>query len=494
MQDHVDPTPGPVGIDRLDSEAYSWLKSPTGETIAPIFFTTAVRVGIDPWQDDLLRRELDGLAQGLETSGPDGSGRILMVTDLVEEPEARVRVATSLAADLAARGLRVALVDADLRFVGLARYLPEESGEAEGFVDALEYGASGSALLRPTPVPGVQSLPMGSYRPDHTHRYEDEALRRVARQLRGAADVILVLAPAWNAEGRFHAWMVHSDAVVLSFDLDRSMAEALEELHGYLEGLGIDLAAMVARVSSDPADGAVDVALADAPAGAGSYTSPYSRMDTRDSQGGSSAGVRRLALLLLVVLLAFVGWWSWTEWQSGQSEEAPMQVQRLTPPSTADIGETSSPLPTTTDEDELATPVAAADSTAVASGESTESRPAEPPAASPVETEPAAATPSPAEDAAPESTALPPEMLLPVGEGWALHPWSFADSTEAVRASRSLEELGMHPAVRAAEVEGRTWYRVLVGRFASRRDAWQVRDRLAAEVETDWVGVVRVNP
>jgi cell division septation protein DedD len=478
-----------------DEQPYAWLQRHIeGEDDAPeILYTTAVRVGVDPWRDDVLAGELEALAEEraarLRGRDPDEPGLVLQITDLVEEPDARVRVGVSLARLFAERELRVVLVDADLRFVGLARYLEDSDGDREGFVDALEYGASGPSLLVDSPRAGVRVLPLGSYRPDQSHAFSDDAIRRLVRQLRGACDVVVLLASAWTADGRFQPLLVHSDFVVLAFELDRSLAESLDELRRYLGGLGIPLAALVARVASDPADRAVDVALSGADtSGATVSHSPYS--DPRAGDDSSSPAVRRALTALVVVLLAFVGWWGWTE-MSGSGDEGP-------PLSVADFIPASQPEALEVAADTMVT--AAADSSVELGAAAETDDPASEGGASSLATEEvgtraeAEKAQPPAEEIAEEAAPreIPAELLLAVHDGWALHPWSFADSSDAQAALAPLQRQGMHPVVRSTEIKGSTWYRVLVGNFATRSEAWQARDILAERVRTDWVGVVKI--
>ncbi len=488
---------------------YDWLTQPAseGQASPEILYATALRVGVDAWEDSTLAEELESLAEtlasGLSADEDPDAGRVFQVTDLVEEPEGRVRLALSLARNLRERGLEVILVDADLRFVGLARHLDESLADAEGFVDALEYGASAAALLKATPREGVRVLPVGSYRPDHTHLLSDDALRRLVRQLRAAADVVFLLAPAWTADGRFHPLLVHSDQVILGFDLDRSSAEPLAALRRYLDGLGIPLAPLVVRVTDDPADGAVEVALeenrqttaaaSDRSSGPSPIESPYGiRPELGDE--ASSPGVRRLLIGLVLVLVAFVGWWGWTEMRAAPSKTLPLEVADLSPaPEVAtDLSAAGLDSETAASADSSGAGVSAAaaamESVSIVEPEEQAIPVAEEPPRS--ELGSSSASPSPAEELSSER--LPAELFLAVHDGWALHPWSFADSSDAAAAMLSLERQGMHPVVHSATVKGRLWYRVLVGNFESREQAWAARELLSERVRTDWVGVVRV--
>jgi cell division protein FtsN len=106
-----------------------------------------------------------------------------------------------------------------------------------------------------------------------------------------------------------------------------------------------------------------------------------------------------------------------------------------------------------------------------------------------IEPDPAPPTPRPSQ---PSRTPGDPLLLAP-GSGWSLHPWSFPDSNEALSALGPLIRQGMKPAVRGFVLEERgRWYRVLVGRFTTRAQALEARERLTEIRGIDWVGVVQV--
>lgn len=508
--------------EQEDSRRWGWLHDRAGEDGAscPILYNTAARVGIDPWRDQVLQRELsawvDDLAARLRERDEQAGAMLLSVTDLVDEPGGRARLAIVVATLLAERRFRVVLVDADLRRVGLAQFLRVRSDDAEGIVDALQYGASPAALLLPTEVEGVRAIPVGSYRPDHGEVLVDEDLRRVVAQLRSVADVVLIVSPAWNVDDRFHPLLVHADEVLLGFDLDRSMAPALDELREYLRGLGVPLAAMVPRVDSDAASQAVDVALSpdserepesrppDAPfRNGGDAAEPV--VGYEDEGGGSSPVFRAVLLVLVIALLGFVGWWGWMEMRAQDEGLEDRPLAELARPSAPERSAPSATAPGGGEEGEQAIASTADTASTTAAGATVEDAAgdevavgAEGPEMA-TEEEPPPVESSPAEEEATDEEATeevapgpPEEFYAAVGGGWALHPWSFADSTDAATAMRPLVREGMQPVVRRAEIDGQTWFRVLVGNFESRGDAWQARAILAEMVDTDWIGVVRV--
>ncbi len=77
---------------------------------------------------------------------------------------------------------------------------------------------------------------------------------------------------------------------------------------------------------------------------------------------------------------------------------------------------------------------------------------------------------------------------LPVGrDGYCLHIASLSDSLGAVRELRELERRhGLRGVVRRTRVNGRWWWRIYTGSFASLREARAWSDTLKRRLGTDY--------
>lgn len=502
----------------------------------------------DPWQVDVRLHDFAALILRLlgdrddEENVEGKRGRVVAVTDVEEDPVGRVQTAVLLARRLQEEGRSVLLVDADLRHVGLSRWLADRDLDAEGLVDVLEYGASVAAVLRKGPIERVSLLSVGSYRPDATDLFDDHGLGRLVVQLRGAADVILVVVPAWLANARFHPLLVHADSVVVSVHLDLTLAPALEDLLRYLRGLNVTIGGLVTFAGPDSSEKRVDELLREAdpwrvpedvddivgppsardsaPDARAPFTEPVSGLVVpavdRDPASGprgfrrrptaeaeKSSPVLRVALILaVIVLLAFVGWWGLTQREHPPARTSPL-AQR--PAAQVPVRPAPVPAPATT-----ASPTgeaqAAADSILAEDTRVTTVDDAAPEGTVPldVEAEPSGAggdeTPAAVDQPAsvPEPLAETPSLQAaalarPVGGGFALHLYSFPDSSEALTVLPRLRGQGWQPVVMGADVpdKGR-WYRVLIGRFESRASATAAIDEAKRRAGVDWVGVVRV--
>jgi len=506
----------------------------------------------DPWKVDVRHHELKAFLEPLARS-EDGVARVALLTDVEEDPVARVQTAVLMARRLAEQGRKVLLVDGDVRHVGLSRWLPDRDLDAEGLVDVLQYGASVPALRRSGPVEGVDVLAVGSYRPDDASLFEEDAVLRLMSQLRAEADVVIVLAPGWVTDERFHPLLVHADTVIVSIHLDRTLGPRLQELLQYLTGLNVPVAGLMTYAGPDAAERHVDdVFGAKAPAGArtddvvpsGPVQEPLptppggvepvssepvsseavsseagqaepavepllSEPETRpraiepreEDDGGTSRVFRVAAVVSLVVILAFVGWWG----LSSRTDDAIPDVPGRPPVEVAadrtDARESTPPEAITTDEaastiadDELPT-----DDEQAATDPGDETAAADDGGA-PQETAPVTAQPETAVDApvnpADDGSGDDMEAALaqrPGGGGYALHVASFASQARAETDAEKLrQDEGWDPLVRAATVDGQEWYRVLVGRFAERADAMDARGFVGEIVDADWIGIIRV--
>lgn len=506
----------------------------------------------NPWKDP----------EGIGEAGPildaalgkeSGAGRILFVTDVEDDPIARVQAAVQLSRAAVARGLDVLIVDADVRHVGLSRWLPDRDLDAEGLVDVLQYGASVAAARRPSEIDGIDVLGVGSYRPDAAGVFGADDLRRLHAQLRVSAGLVVLVGPARLDDRHFHPLAAQADAVILSMHMDASLARPLGE---FLGSLGRPLAGTFTWAGPDDHERFVDDALLERsrvlprasiespfpgrgrgagdpgpgdavvedipsmnpepaavrepeppvvsePAPAADEGPQSVRIRTErprpGKRRGSSGAVRYFFIALAVVIVGFVGWWILT-WQSVEPTRPPAQRPVATQEPVAEVAEGQ---------------VEEAGSGTATGGEArpADDQPSEDGEGEVIPNEPETGAEDPARpvetsrDAEglleqPVETAVedvPPPVqedpfeagLERTGSGWGLHLISSTDRTEALTAQARYERQGYSAVVREATVKGQLWYRVLVGDFATKAEATRFREQAQEKFRVDWVGVVR---
>lgn len=338
----------------------------------------------NPWKDPEGITEAGPILEAT-LAGGDGAGRILFVTDVEDDPIARVQAGVQLSRAAVARGLDVLLVDSDIRHVGLSRWLPDRDLDAEGLVDVLQYGASVAASRRPSEIDGIDVLGVGSYRPDASGIFGDEDLRRLHAQLRVGAGLVVVVGPARLDDRHFHPLAARADAVVLSMHMDASLGMPLGEFLAHLAACDRPVSGVFAWAGPDDSEKFVDDALlersrvlpratadspfpgrgagaaapdetgADASAGADEDAPATSPMPAAPSPSpepapapveddgpqsvrirterprpggrggrGTSGVVRGLLIAMAVVILGFVGWWIVT-WKSVEPTRPPVR-------------------------------------------------------------------------------------------------------------------------------------------------------------------------
>jgi cell division septation protein DedD len=503
----------------------------------------------NPWKDpDGIGETGPILDAALGTDAP--VNRVVYVTDVEDDPIARVQAAVQLSRAAVARGIDVLLVDADIRHVGLSRWLPDRDLDAEGLVDVLQYGASVAAARRSSEIDGIDILGVGSYRPDAAGVFGDDDLRRLKAQLRVGAGLVVVVGPARLHDQHFHPLLGLADAVILSMHMDADQADPLADFLASLESPLVGLFtwagpddherfvddALLERsralppasaespfpgrgsgVSAPLADEKPDSpemvpittpeteyagdsgAVAAPPAGDGPQSVRIRTERPRPGTRGRSSGVVRFFFIAVaIVLVGFVGWWILT-WQSVEPTRPPAQRPAVQEP-VAQVSPEQEPapgadLPGPGDEAATAADRTSGQETAVESAEENAEE-----AAEPVE---AVETSRDAEEllAQPVETAVqdvsPPVREDPFeaglgreGSGWGLHLLSSTDQGEASAAQARYERQGYSAVVREATVKGRLWYRVIVGDFATKAEASRFREQAQEKFRVDWVGVV----
>ncbi|MEK7865391.1 MAG: polysaccharide biosynthesis tyrosine autokinase [Planctomycetota bacterium] len=137
----------------------------------------------------------------MESYAAEHKAKVFMVASSRAE-EGKSTVTTNLGIALAKGGERVILVDCDLRKAVLHKFLNVDN--SRGLSTALLAEREGAPptpiedLLRPTEVEGLRLLPAGAHPQNPVGLLKSEAYRRVLREARDQADVVLVDVPPVN--------------------------------------------------------------------------------------------------------------------------------------------------------------------------------------------------------------------------------------------------------------------------------------------------------
>ena len=144
------------------------------------------------------------------------TGLVLVVG--MQDGEGRTTAAASLAVAAARDGLRVALVDADVRNGDVLRFLPPGTGSSRGLTAvALDVAALDGALLT-VPVSGRNALavlPAGELVEDLPSLFRSGGMQDALRALRARFDLVVVDCPAAGQYSETLALAPHADAAVV---------------------------------------------------------------------------------------------------------------------------------------------------------------------------------------------------------------------------------------------------------------------------------------
>jgi len=137
----------------------------------------------------------------MESYAVEHKAKVFMVASSRAE-EGKSTVTTNLGIALAKSGERVILIDCDLRKAVLHKFLNVDN--SRGISTALLSEREGGPpvpieeLLKPTEVEGLRLLPAGAHPQNPVGLLKSEAFRRILREARDQADVVLVDVPPVN--------------------------------------------------------------------------------------------------------------------------------------------------------------------------------------------------------------------------------------------------------------------------------------------------------
>ena len=535
-------------------EAGVWIRDALGRAAGGFYHLGYSSVQPSAWSklDDLTDEthleEFRLVAEGLRAHGRKTEGLVVLVSDDQQDGRARCYLACQVARLLAEGGSRVLLLDGEFEGEGPADWLGDP--DREGLLDVARYGASPRSTLQRSGLNKVDMMGVGSYRPRESDPLGEEELWSALHQLRAGWQFVLCTAPARTSDGAVNPLFPRCDGVLMGLMLEGEARDGFEELAEHLMEAEIPIFGVMAfpRAGQLPsgeeqdlqADGtasaAEDLASETSSDFSSGPVSPYASSQ-RSHRHESSRLFRRLTVGIAVVLLLFLGSWAAIQWTQRSSRETLSAVSHgvskenggtrgKAPPGSSGTESPASRTPGAVAPESTGTEASAEGLQAVpldlehavlAGGTESSAEVAEETveevvpakagaevAEETVEEAVAAETPvvkpatpqsnSQESDAGGSDAVFAEALRLRPQRGWALHPWSFRDSTQAVPSVRLLRSVGMDPIVVKADLGKKgIWYRVLVGNFSTRGDALQARVLLEKRRDvTDSVGVIRV--
>lgn len=478
------------------------------------------RLGVDePFPAESVAL-LKGLLGRLESAG--GLPRFLFVTSPTSVKDAGL-CAVGLARAAASRGMEVLLVDFSFDRPVLRKPFPYQP--EEGVTDMVLWGASLHAALRKTKDERIRVIGVGSPPPDPEGLWETAECDSVLGALRGEAEIVIGVGPARRRDGGLSALVRKTDRTLLV----GSDAKEEEDLARRAPSGRIARIGLAEEFAEEEEEEMV-------------VTAPPPRKEPPPA-ARPKRGLPVLRVTLLVVLLSIVVGVLFSrlylDRRSGADEGRPARrTERPTPrpPAGRQVAQTP---PAATESPGSGVPegsIPPADAPAAGEGTATEegrepatesgtetAREAGPDAPSPVpaetETDPVPEETTPPTPAAEEPEAREEAPAVPVEERktepapapeeapaaaeapsegepfYGVHVESFPSREDAERAAARFRAGGESLTIIEKTIPDKgTWYRIVLGRFATADEAANHVDEVKRAYGLDYGLPVRVNP
>ena len=168
--------------------------------------------------------------------------RTVMITSAVPG-EGKSTTAVNLAVTMADRGLRVLIVDTDLRRPNVHRVLRMERGP--GLADLLREGLDTSAVVRPTRVENLHMISSGRVPPNPSELIGSERMSEVMEQLGQDFDLVICDAPSVLVVTDPVLLATHVDTCVMVVTANFARRETIMRANKLLQTANVNIAGVV---------------------------------------------------------------------------------------------------------------------------------------------------------------------------------------------------------------------------------------------------------
>jgi succinoglycan biosynthesis transport protein ExoP len=180
----------------------------------------------------------------LATTWSDREPSTVVLVTSARRNEGKTVTACCLAVATAAAGVRVTLVDANLRDPELADLFGIES--EVGLADVLQGGVRPrDGLIEASGFPGLKLLPAGTSSQQIVDLLERRRIEELFAELKREGEVVIVEAPALNGNAEAVALAASADLVIGSARSGQTRLADVQEFHAMLRTLGVPVLGMV---------------------------------------------------------------------------------------------------------------------------------------------------------------------------------------------------------------------------------------------------------
>lgn len=168
--------------------------------------------------------------------------RTIMITSAVPG-EGKTTTAVNLAVTMADRGIRVLLIDTDLRRPNVHRVLKMERGP--GLADVLREGIDVHSVIRPTRIENLSIISSGRVPPNPSELIGSERMQRLMVLLSGEFDLVVCDAPSILVVTDPMLLATHVDTVILVISVNNARRETVQRAQKLLQAASAHVAGVV---------------------------------------------------------------------------------------------------------------------------------------------------------------------------------------------------------------------------------------------------------
>ncbi len=408
----------------------------------------------------------ESIAGKIEEIVKDGGRRSILACSLPEDRTTRDFAVLQIAHILSKRDREVLIVDCDFLNPGLSGII--EDTEEHGFLDLLLYGSSLKSISKDIGIEGVKIIGPGSFPVSRTIPFAMKEFKKINGFLTEKSDLVIYCSTVYTEDGKLNPLCLEVDQSVLFCQIDRLEDGELTKLIDALKAEGVAHAEIVCFCGEEWAETKVPPSEVEVSTGRETEEARYVEKTLEveiETEEGHSRLPWIITSVVAVLIVVFVTWW-FLNYQAIKRNEAKQRltevVQKKSESRSAALEREAEgenvPVVSDTTKEEGKIPV-----TVSGAGR---------------------------EEVKPESTVVSaPSTIEKQGYYYTVHVASFRDIQRAGREVEYLEKNGFDAFVVDAVVKDKTWFRVLVGRFATKDEADRVKLDL---LELRRIGYARV--
>ena len=422
------------------------------------------------------------VASHIERDLKEGAGFSLLALSIHDDTVARDFSVLQIAHSLAKHDKKVLIVDCDFLNPGLSGLV--EDVEEYGFLDLLLYGSSLKSVSKDIGIDGVNVIGPGSFPVSRTIPFALKEFAKVNEFLHEKSDVVIYCSTMYTEEGEINPLCKEVDRVFLGCRIEKFDEGELKKHVDALKSFGVQSV----DVLLIGAEGKSDREATEAPAEREEPTEEATTGETESEvpylekteevvsveEERHSNLPRIVTITVAVLIVAFLSWWFFmnrsirekessqrmTELVHKQMESHGASVKKEEHVSAVDTtGESRAPAETNVSE-------AKKTQTTSAMGKTSSKRAEEGVVSKLVEKK---------STSEPKTTE---ESEVKRNYYYAVHVASFKDLERAGKEVEFLEKKGFEAHVIEVTVKEERWFRVLVGEYATKKEADSTRIRL----------------